>query len=940
MKKKKSSQGCLTANLSQTSYSMVLQVGEELSLLPPASPEQWDVHLQWFDGGPPAEFFARLRPWQRINHFPNTYEITRKDNLARNLNRLQRACGTEGLKFDIFPRSWILPAELGAFRKYASANKAAGHSKTFIYKPTNGARGVGIGLTRSADTVPVDEPLLVQEYLAKPYLLDGFKFDLRLYVLVASCDPMRVFLHRDGLVRLSTKAYKPPTARNLNQVTMHLTNYSINKHSDGFEQTDDEATGSKRSYRWLLSALAAEGHDTAALERNIADVIIKTLIVGLPYMYQGYDACQRHASPADAMPSGAEAYRRAAAGLATHTPQPSMCFEVLGFDIFLTKKLKPLIIEVNRAPSFTCDSALDTEIKHDVLYSALRLQRMRAADRTRAETRARKKAQSRLFGKGKGAAEADAKAGAGARAGKGKGGRGSGPLTGGDADDNADNNDTDGADASSSNYVRWHETRVVFEDGVRGGYCRIYPSQDVAQMDVYDDLIRRSFQAHAKATGAAGAAAAHAAGAASGKDGRTDGTAQVVRGRAHSPSGLSRPARASPGGRSGAHRPRGLRRSTADSGPPSHSIQLERLLGELSNWVASATNEDEGGGRGDAGNTADLTGRMSVGALARRSSLAQRSSSQLGGAPHHVSTAAGRELAYALNKVDEDDEEENGGRRKASGHDGAGSATCMKVATSVAGTESGNSGVKATVDAASSVSVHSEASSEINPRQQAERETAAVRDGCFPPPPPAPPADAEQHRLLHIGDVRRGWQAMRPLVAQWWLREMDVRERRRLLDDVQARVMSLCSRVWAPQDFGRSRLARLVVTIFERLRFNRGQGIWNCFSLPDDSWPSLEPLVALPATTSQEQLMCVRLVQLCKDALLATFCIRMARARHCTATAGCALGEAAAGVEMCSGSMEKGGVWAAETLSSPRMVARAGSAQKKVVSVKVLHIGI
>ncbi len=40
-----------------------------------------------------------------------------------------------------------------------------------------------------------------------------------------------------------------------------------------------------------------------------------------------------------------------------------MCFELLGFDIILNSDLKPLLLEVNHAPSFATDSPLDYEIK-------------------------------------------------------------------------------------------------------------------------------------------------------------------------------------------------------------------------------------------------------------------------------------------------------------------------------------------------------------------------------------------------------------------------------------------------------------------------------------------------------------------------------------------------------------------------------------------------
>ena len=51
----------------------------------------------------------------------------------------------------------------------------------------------------------------------------------------------------------------------------------------------------------------------------------------------------------------------------------SMCFEILGFDIFLDDKLKPWIIEVNHAPSFSTDSPLDFKVKKNLITDVIQL---------------------------------------------------------------------------------------------------------------------------------------------------------------------------------------------------------------------------------------------------------------------------------------------------------------------------------------------------------------------------------------------------------------------------------------------------------------------------------------------------------------------------------------------------------------------------------------
>ena len=65
----------------------------------------------------------------------------------------------------------------------------------WIMKPVGSSRGRGISILNDISGVSYGEAMVIQRYIAQPLLLDGFKFDLRLYVLVTSFNPLEAFLN-------------------------------------------------------------------------------------------------------------------------------------------------------------------------------------------------------------------------------------------------------------------------------------------------------------------------------------------------------------------------------------------------------------------------------------------------------------------------------------------------------------------------------------------------------------------------------------------------------------------------------------------------------------------------------------------------------------------------------------------------------------------------
>ncbi|XP_068265935.1 tubulin polyglutamylase TTLL13 [Nyctibius grandis] len=349
-------------NLTSCKYESVRRAAQRCGLKEAGEDEDWTVY--WTDCSVSLERVLEMKRFQKINHFPGMIEICRKDLLARNLNRMLRLFPKE---YNIFPRTWCLPADYGDLQAYRRARK----SRTFICKPESSCQGRGIFVTCNPEEIPHGERMICQQYISKPFLVDGFKFDMRVYVLVTSCDPLRIFVYKEGLARFATMRYNDPSSRNLDDICMHLTNYAINKHHENFVQ--DDSVGSKRKLSTLKAWMADNNYNTTKLWEDIEDIVIKTLISAHPVMKHNYQSC-----------------------FPNHTTSCA-CFEILGFDILLDRKLKPWLLEVNHSPSFNTDSPLDREVKDALLYDTINLINVHACSRRKVLEEDKQRVKERLL---------------------------------------------------------------------------------------------------------------------------------------------------------------------------------------------------------------------------------------------------------------------------------------------------------------------------------------------------------------------------------------------------------------------------------------------------------------------------------------------------------------------------------------------------------------
>lgn len=268
----------------------------------------WD--LLWAFDYPFVNQYARLKnlkPHQKVNHLPGCGYITTKVELSTT------------------PLKYILPAFKLPSDKEKFLNFTEKHPKKKYVIKDNEHRHIKV---KSLEEIKTEGHLntngsFVQEFLDKPLLVSGHMFDIGIYTIITSVDPLRIYIYNgDVLLRFCPQKLKPFDPNNLDKYVVgddYLPIWEVEKIQYWYKKLGYGMRDSLNAY------LADDGRDGTTIWRQIEEAI----------------------------------------GIAIHSKQSKIVeiikrfkskrnfFELMRFDFLVDEKLNVFLLEANMSPNLS-----------------------------------------------------------------------------------------------------------------------------------------------------------------------------------------------------------------------------------------------------------------------------------------------------------------------------------------------------------------------------------------------------------------------------------------------------------------------------------------------------------------------------------------------------------------------------------------------------------
>ena len=301
----------------------VFIVFERLGFTRGTNESNWDV--LWAHDYPFKELKETIMnlKHQKVNHFPASGYITNKVNLATSV-------------FRHVPKAFKIPSQRDKLKTYAKENP----NKMFVQK-SNNHRGIKIKKIEDLDMSA--EGSFIQEFIDKPLLVDGYKFDIGVYTVITSINPLRVYTYEgDYLFRFCNTVYEPFDADNKKKYVVGDDYRPIWKMESLMKYYSDQKFGMRESFKTYCKV---KGLDCDKIWFAIKESIIEVIL-----------------NKEESLIQAASKYPLS----------DNNFFELMRFDFVVDEDLNVYLMEANMSPNLSTSHFKENKLLYQqVLYNLL-----------------------------------------------------------------------------------------------------------------------------------------------------------------------------------------------------------------------------------------------------------------------------------------------------------------------------------------------------------------------------------------------------------------------------------------------------------------------------------------------------------------------------------------------------------------------------------------
>ena len=218
---------------------------------------------------------------------------------------------------------------------------------TWLLKRTNLNRGRQIKIFSDLKSIlnEIEESktrynhLIIQKYIEAPLLYNNRKFDIRIWVLftfISRNYNLEIYVFKEGHL----KACSEPFNLNSEDLYVHLTNYSVQKHNANFSKIE---IGNEISFKLFQDDLNKK-NTGKNFKRDIYPKILKIIAITANSCKNKINILNRN-----------------------------NCFEIFGYDFILDENYEPFLLEVNTNPGLEESSPLIKMLVPRMIDDAFRL---------------------------------------------------------------------------------------------------------------------------------------------------------------------------------------------------------------------------------------------------------------------------------------------------------------------------------------------------------------------------------------------------------------------------------------------------------------------------------------------------------------------------------------------------------------------------------------